>query len=269
MTVNDSRPSAASRLATLATCPRVLDAGGWFIPRPEATHVVDLLPYETRQGRLTLAPQPGERFTAATWTQVDFTTPGLHLPYADGFFDFAHCGHTIEDLSNPEPLLRELSRVARAGVIRCPSRLSEQTRGVRDRMSASAGHPHHEWIVDQVKDGLRLCSKTDSLPGAANLLPLSLYERTCASDPTAHETVHFWHDALHFTLIRGEAAAAIARSFARSRVLQPGEAMLDGLIRGLRRIKYWRRRESPDSITGWWRDVLALSRPYSRIPLPE
>jgi hypothetical protein len=31
-----------------------LDIGGWFIPYPRATHVVDIMPWETRTGRVPL-----------------------------------------------------------------------------------------------------------------------------------------------------------------------------------------------------------------------
>ena len=256
-------------LADLGALPRVLDAGGWFIPLAQATHVADLLPYETRQGRLNLAPLPGERFHAGTWAQVNFTTPGLRLPYPDGFFDFAYCGHTIEDLSDPEPLLRELPRVARAGVIRCPSRLSEQTRGVRDRMASASGHPHHHWIVDVAEERLRLCAKADSLSARTSLLPLSHYERRCSADPAAKETVFFWRGTLLYTLLSGGVAATVARAFARSQAVSAGERGRDGMVRTLRRLKYWRRPDPAQATANWWRQILALSRPFSRIPLPE
>lgn len=59
----------AAALAELPGTARVLDAGGWFIPLPRATHVVDLMPYETRRCVVTLEPLAGERFTRDTWLQ--------------------------------------------------------------------------------------------------------------------------------------------------------------------------------------------------------
>lgn len=149
----------------LPATARILDAGAWFNPCLAATDIVDVMPYETRRGSLTLGSVPGERFSKSTWRQVDFLQAGLRLPYADQAFDFSICTQTIEDLADPEPLLRELQRVSRAGYIESPSRLSEQTAGVRDRISATPGHPHHHWIVECAGARLELSPKTVSLEG--------------------------------------------------------------------------------------------------------
>ena len=44
----------------------------------------------------------------------------------DGFFDFAICSHTLEDVCDPVWVCEELARVAKAGYIEVPSRLEEQ-----------------------------------------------------------------------------------------------------------------------------------------------
>lgn len=63
----------------------LLDVGGWFRPLPIATHVADLFPYETRGGRLSLSPEPGERYSRESWVQVDFLAAGFRLPFPDLF----------------------------------------------------------------------------------------------------------------------------------------------------------------------------------------
>jgi SAM-dependent methyltransferase len=230
---------------------RVLDLGGWFKPLAEATHVVDFMPYETRRGELSLRPLPGERFSRNTWIQADFLKPGFRLPFADGTFPFAHCGHTLEDLTDPEPLLREIRRVSRAGCIRGPSRLSEQTRGVRDRKTDFPGHPHHHWIIDPVSGGLRLCSKKDSLSpanGGASL-PLTHYERLAEAPggAAASEFQFIWKGSFEFEFVRGADAAALALAFARSQHVTGFDRLRDPLIRRCRRWKHrWISRTPPD-----------------------
>ena len=65
------------RLERLPTTAKILDVGGWFIPCPLATHVVDIMPWETRGAKLQLNPLPGERFTKETWFQVDCLNPSI------------------------------------------------------------------------------------------------------------------------------------------------------------------------------------------------
>jgi hypothetical protein len=65
-------PILSAALSRLPSVAPVLDCGAWFIPLPAASHVVDIMPYETRGGKLQLTPLPGENFTKATWFQADF-----------------------------------------------------------------------------------------------------------------------------------------------------------------------------------------------------
>ena len=250
----------------------VLDVGGWFRPLPEATHVVDRMPYETRGGQLTTAPLPGEHFTRATWTQADFLQSGFRLPFGDRAFAFVYCGHTLEDLEQPEPLLHEIMRVGQAGCICSPTRLSEQTRGVRDRTTSAPGHPHHHWIVEPVDGGLRFCAKPDSLPpeNHAALLPLRHYERLSArlGGSVAGEFELMWHDHLPFAVVRGGRAAELARTFTHDQQVRISDRLLDPLVRRGRAIKYRLRHPlAPITPEQWWSHMLEISRPFSSIPL--
>jgi hypothetical protein len=259
----------ATALAGLPDSARVLDAGGWFKPLPRATHVLDLMPYETRAGVLALTPLPDERFTCDTWLQVDFLAPDLKLPFPDRFFEFAVCGHTIEDLVDPTPLLRELRRVSCAGYFESPSRLCEQTVGQRDRMGTAQGHPHHQWIVES--DGstcLRLFHKSDSFDAnPASRVPLRTFERCVGQPPHADSCQLLWRGHFEFELIRGEPARRRAAEFAAGLDVRPLDRTLDAATRAIRRIVYARRRTSPEKLAAWWQEMLRLSRPYSRIPL--
>ena len=259
----------ATALAELPDTARVLDAGGWFKPLPRATHVVDLMPYETRGCVLTLTPLAGERFTRDTWLQINFLAPGLKLPFPDRFFEFTVCGHTIEDLADPTPLMRELQRVSCAGYVETPSRLCEQTVGQRDRMGTKQGHPHHHWIVES--DGsshLRLFHKSDSLEAnPASRVPLRTYERYVHQPPHAEFCQLLWRGSFEFEFVRGEPARRRATEFAAGLGIRPSDRIFDAATRAARRVIYSRRRFSPKKRSSWWEEMLRLSRPYSRLDL--
>ncbi len=255
-------------LATLPPEARILDCGGWFAPLGCSTHVLDLMPYETRGGRLQLLPLAGERFTRATWTQVDFLSEGLHLPYPDRYFDLCNCSHTLEDLENPFPLLSELSRICRSGVFRTPSRLMEQTVGARDRMTGRRGHPHHHWIVESDRGRVLFAQKAESLSSWwHSSVPLRLAERLRLADPGIEEWTYSWQGDIEWSILRGEAARRRAEQFAREVGATAFALFVDAAWRGLRHARYALRAEKPTRTEEWWQEMVELSRPYSSIAL--
>lgn len=262
-------PRFAAQLAQLSPRARVLDCGGWFAPLNMATHVVDIMPYETRGGILRPGPLPEEHFTKATWVQADFLASDFRLSFPDRYFDLCYCSHTIEDLANPLPLLAELKRVSLAGVFVGPSRLLEQTVGSRDRMTNLRGHPHHHWILDSVESRLLLAHKGESLDGAwwRTSVPLLLTESLCSSNPAGREWTFAWENDFQIELLRGHAAQAAASRFAQDSGASKSLLFVDWARRRLRKLKYL-RQESEDSRTArWWREMLELSKPYSHLPL--
>jgi SAM-dependent methyltransferase len=254
-----------ARLAALPDDARVLDLGGWFCPLPRATHVADAMPYQTRLGRLNLVPLPGERFTADTWMLTDFTAPDFRLPVPDKFFDFAFCGQTVEDLTTPEPLLREMRRVARAGVVESPSRLTEQSVGVRDRITSCCGHPHHAWVLDTTDDRLELSPKaaTDALPRTHYALPLLTFERLVGAG--AEQNLHFaWNDSFDWRLLSAAEARVRAAEFYRISAPTHSERLTDPVIRRLRGLKWRLRGRRADNPSAWLQEMIELSAPYRR-----
>lgn len=243
----------------------ILDVGGWFIPEPRATHVVDLMPWETRGARLNLENLPGERFTKNTWFQADFLKPDFRLPFADKSFDLVICGHTVEDLADPSALLNEMQRVGRAGFIECPSRLSEQTIGLRDRETRQPGHPHHHWIVEEQNDDLVLYCKEDSfLSSTKTLIPLAFLE-----DSRLPRTMSFvWRQQFAFRMVRGEECFRRARLTVAALKIPISARCQDKAIRLARRVRS--RMSGGGSVEdfSWWSKILEQSRPYSSIPLP-
>jgi len=244
---------------------RILDLGGWFKPEPRATHVVDYLPWETRGATLNLERLPGERFTRETWFQVDFLKADLRLPFEDKSFDIVLCGQTVEDLAAPESLLREMQRVGRAGVVECPSRLTEQTIGVRDRMGKRPGHPHHHWIVESTGRDLLLYSKGDSLlSSTATLIPLNLTDTLRNQHPEAGTVSHFWSGDLNFSMMPPTACAERARDFVASLNISRSDRLRDGVLRFARRLRA-RLQGKGSEDNSWWSAIVEKSRTYGSI----
>lgn len=264
--MTEGQPSEFLRplLDALPADARILDAGGWLQPLLRATHVADLFPYETRRGRRQLEPVAGERFTAATWMRVDFLSPNFRLPVPDKFFDFAYCSQTIEDLVNPVPLLRELDRVARAGVIESPSRLAEQTLGIRDRMASAPGHPHHHWIVDPAPDRIELCPKhaLAALPPRRHTVPLMSFERSAA----ARDGQFSWRGDLRWSLVDDTESCRRACALRDSVRVTWREATFDAPIRFLRRLKSRLLGRPRDNPSAWFQEMLELSAPFTATP---
>jgi len=145
---------------------RVLDVGGWYLPLNAATHVLDLNPYETRGAPLD--PESAPRYSAATWHVQDACV--APWPWPDKFFDFSFCSHLLEDVRDPLAVVRELSRVAKAGYLETPSRAREIfAKGRWAGLAARVGRPpevgfyHHRWFVEAEGNHLRFLAKTSEV----------------------------------------------------------------------------------------------------------
>lgn len=152
---------AEARIAALPDDLVVLDVGGWARPLARADWVIDLLPYETRG----LYGERTTRATAETWVVADVCEP---WPFADGQFDVAVCGHTLEDVRDPVLVCRELSRVARSGYVEVPHVAEELTWGVHGPW---VGWSHHRWLVEREGEGLLFTHKPHLLAAPGRHLP--------------------------------------------------------------------------------------------------
>jgi hypothetical protein len=126
---------------------KVLDIGGAAQPFRRADYVVDWCPYDKRQKNNSVLLQMPEHFSEKTWIQQDVCE---RLPFEDKSFDFAVCGHLLEDVRNPISVVREMQRVARRGYIEVPSRFYEQLLGLEHE--GMCGASHHRWMTDLRKN---------------------------------------------------------------------------------------------------------------------
>jgi hypothetical protein len=252
-------PELERRILGLGERAKILDVGGWFAPYHLATHVVDIMPYETR-GRGSLAHHRSqERFTRDTWVQADVTDPTFQLRYPDKFFDFALCMHTLEDLHEVRPLLAELSRTARCGYIECPSRLTEQTVGVIDRSSDRIGFNHHKWIVENEGAALVMYDKAESFyqPTRSFSIPLTIYERSSEDDRAIR---FYWNGHVAFRMHQDWATCSRkAREFRAAKRVRHLTEALDRFKRASRRVRNRARGISPypDPVDGGDRSSIA------------
>lgn len=148
--------------------------GGGAAPYYRATHVLDILPFsaprleenawgkggERDEGGVRGEARKAGRWIAERYTQMDLCG-GREWPFADKQFDLAVSSHCLEDLRDPLPAVRQMSRVARRTLVIVPSRLLEQTLGIDH--PRYCGFYHHPWIVYAEGEKLVFRRKTPTL----------------------------------------------------------------------------------------------------------
>jgi len=135
---------------------RILDVGGGHNVFNLATDVVDWRLEEKVNGR--------------QYHRLDVCTD--RLPFADQEIDFVYCRHALEDMHNPEFVLREMNRVARCGYIETPHILTELRKGVQS--DNWRGWMHHFWFVWSVGNTLKLLPKSTAINGYLMIDDLAL-----------------------------------------------------------------------------------------------
>ena len=164
----------------------IVDIGPGDVPLPVATEYVG-------------KKSPKANYHGRPFHELDLSKD--KLPYADGSVDFIYCRHVVEDLVNPENLLSEIRRVAKAGYIETPSPLSEASPNVNAPDSAvkGRGYPHHHSIVWSAFDGLMVLPK---MP-AWDQIELPEYQEELAV-PELWNSYHFWEGPLQYTVLKND-----------------------------------------------------------------
>ncbi len=122
-------------------CTKVLEVGPGLKPFPLATHYVD---HRNRDNVKNL-------------TVLDITRD--KLPFLDNEFDLVYCRHVLEDIHNPDFVLKELFRVAKNGYIETPSPIAETTRRIDITNVNYRGYIHHRYLIWVNKDGINFLPK--------------------------------------------------------------------------------------------------------------
>ena len=133
------------------------------------------------------------------------------LPFKDKEFDFVYARHIIEDMYNPFFLLKEMSRVGKAGYIETPSPIAELGRGVDGSSPPYRGYYHHRFIVWAFGKELRLVSK---YPLAEYL---GLDEKQIdhlLTSPRYWNTYYLWKDNIIFNHIQNGPDIEVTRDYA-------------------------------------------------------
>ena len=98
--------------------PRILDVGSGGRPHKDATVLCDAYEHnEEGGGELTRDGRP------FCWVEMN------QLPFKESSFAYLYATHVLEHTTEPERLLKELTRVAVAGYIETPSPLAEKLYG--------------------------------------------------------------------------------------------------------------------------------------------
>ncbi|HEY0519571.1 MAG TPA: methyltransferase domain-containing protein [Ilumatobacteraceae bacterium] len=122
----------------------VLDVGSGDKPHWRADVLLDRYPADSHAGQRS----------GAARARVDrplFDADAAEMPFADKVFDYAICSHVLEHVEHPDAVIRELSRVAKAGYIEVPEAASAKI----------VDFPSHLWWVTLDGDELVFTAKTE------------------------------------------------------------------------------------------------------------
>lgn len=126
----------------------ILDVGGAMDPVPIADVVIDGFDFG---------------LGGKSYSRLDLCSDVF--PFPDKYFDICICSQTLEDLASPRLALKEMSRVAKRGIIECPHRGPESLRISQNNLVQKPdysqdvdvwcyGSEHHKWLVEVIDDKL-------------------------------------------------------------------------------------------------------------------
>ncbi len=132
---------------------KILDVGGSMMQHTEikVDTIVDLIRPED-------SPYNPSKLLAKHFVKLDITRD--KFPFKDKEFDVVLCTHTLEDLPTPFPVMEEIQRVGKRGLIATPTMGSDMAFGPIDYTGwitgarRMPGEAHHRWFI--VKEGKKL-----------------------------------------------------------------------------------------------------------------
>ena len=122
----------------------------------------------------------------------------IHAEVAEnGKFDYCICTHTLEDLSSPAYVARQISKIAKSGIVSFPSKYKEMCR-FEFGPESYRGYNHHRWIMT-IQDGSVLALPKINLVEAPHFDQLTEY-----SSRDREELYALWNDNLDFKIINND-----------------------------------------------------------------
>ncbi|HVI50342.1 MAG TPA: methyltransferase domain-containing protein [Candidatus Sulfotelmatobacter sp.] len=167
---------------------RVLEIGPGIAPFRRATHLFD------REFYWDVLPEGILRENIYTGDAEG------SLPFPDKYFDFVYCRHVVEDLNNPFTLLKEMSRIGKAGYVETPSVMVEMCRGVDGKGAPWRGYHHDNWFVGNSSGKLIFVRK---FPTVEYLLDFDedKYESVISNYQLYWNTYFMWDGRIDFEYI--------------------------------------------------------------------
>lgn len=142
---------------------KILDVGGGEQPCLQATDVIDIYLWTPAERQGVIGEFGATKIGPLHFIEHDINSVPWpkedKYPSADAMsdksYDFAICSNVLEDIRDPIAVCKEMSRVAKAGMIEIPCVLTEINRCVDETYTDYGSYPgyyHHRWFC-QFKNG--------------------------------------------------------------------------------------------------------------------
>lgn len=128
-------PEYIKAMKFINACENIVDLGCGTNPLPQAKVAVDkyIEPIHRIYGQGKRINIPEIERKGVKFIQADFEM----LPFSDKEFDLAYSHHVVEHIEHPEKALKEMQRIAKSGIIMCPSVFAENL----------LGRVYHKWEI--------------------------------------------------------------------------------------------------------------------------
>ncbi len=140
---------------------KILDVGGGDQTLKLATHVIDIQPFTTTPRFGFVGFNKDEiKIKEPNWIVHDICN--YPWPFPDKYFDFVWCSQVLEDIRDPIGVCKEMSRIAKAGYVNCPHKMTELISPINMMFHSEKynGFWHHRWLVTLKNNQLVFEQKT-------------------------------------------------------------------------------------------------------------
>lgn len=142
-----------------------------------------------------------EHFKNIKFFKFDITDPDgwtdlLNYCKENGKFDFSICSHTLEDITNPVFVSKQLAKISKQGYIAFPSKYCEMGRGEAGPYGWR-GCCHHRWIFD-IKD-----NELFAFPKLNCIEYIKDFDNLATNDQNRWDLAIYWENDFHINEVNG------------------------------------------------------------------